>query len=138
MRAQDIQAGLAFRRRRQVTGGHPPQSHENLRRLEPVTALTHNRYVIGAVDERAQALEIAPERHIDQQIRIIERAQVSGVGTFADQAPDETRCGVSQEIDPVQVVREPGGSGIIEWVDQTSDVDLGEVMRPGHQAKSTR
>ena len=81
------------------------------------------------VDERAQRLNIAPYRHIDEQLRIaFVGDKVGRIIAVADQPPDETRRRFGNRVHTVERVHEVGIGGIVAVVNEPTNIDLGELV----------
>src|SRR5262249_31712748 len=94
--------------------------------------------VRGAVDVVLQRLHTLPDRHIDEDAVVVERAQVRRVALRSLQAPDESAAAVGQRVDLLEARHESGHDRRVERRLPPSHVHLRDVMLPHGCGSYTR
>lgn len=117
---------------------HPPKHEERLiHALKPLAASTHDLHVCGVVNVATQAVEIAPYRHVDEQVLVLERANRGRVAVFGLQAPDETGGLLGERVDAREVSREIRHQRRVHWPLDDADIQLRKLVA-GHRTSLHR
>jgi hypothetical protein len=86
----------------------------------------------GFVDELEERLDAFPDRHIDDEFRIIGEFDVGRVAAIGFEAPDETGTALGECIHLVEQRHEVGDARIIQGVERGRDIHL-RNMPIGHR-----
>ena len=122
-----------FRNRRNVAGRDPPQAVDGLVHFfEPLGAVTQQAGVLGFVSIIAQCLKRFPNRHVQQDGRVsLIVEDVRGVAGSGLQPPHEAGSVVGQRVDRVELSDKLGNLGIVDGGDETTNVDLSQMVVHG-------
>src|SRR5215470_11349583 len=119
----------AFRYLGNVARGNPPEAIMRLVHfLEPFGAVSKNKQMLRAVHKLAEILDRLPNRHVGDDKGIVIVGDVGGVAGFRLEAPNKARRRFSNRINPIELGHEVGDARIIDRSDQTSNVDLREMV----------
>src|SRR5262249_54524265 len=97
-------------------------------RLEPLPSAAEHGDVLAAIDVLVEGLDRFPNRHVEQDPLVVERANAGGIAIVSLEAPDEAGAPVGQRIDAVELRHETSHERIVESRSHAGDVGLSEVM----------
>jgi len=127
-----LEAFAAFGDGGNVACRYPPEAVAGLSHLlEPLGAIAKDAGVIGFIRVIPQRFDALPHGHIDDHKRVIIVGDVCGVAGARLQAPDKTRRRIGQGIDGLELSDEFGNPGIVNRRNQSSDIDLREMVVHG-------
>lgn len=81
--------------------------------------------------QNREALRRKSNGHVDDDEGIVTVSDVGGVTGSGFEPPDETRCGVGEGVDGIELRDETRDLGIVEGCDEASDVDLRKMKVHG-------
>src|SRR3546814_1888179 len=106
---------------------NPPEHLIDRHMLEPLLAPFHHRQMIGgAIDEGRERIDIAPHRHVRDQVRIVGYRHVGRIIALARQPPYETVGGFGDSIHMVEPVPEDAVGAMPGWQAKAPGLRSGE------------
>ncbi len=108
---------------------HDPPEREVLRaeKLEPFLAALDEAPVNGLVRELVEGFRRLPDRHVHDDRGIFVSRDLCGVAAFVLEPPDKAGTLFGECVDAIEIVDELGDARVVDRMEETADVDLGEV-----------